>query len=128
MRRAVLEMSNFEPLQSFRNPIANLLLRPPKLKRSESDLVENRRVEELHIRVLKHQTNPLPEVEREAVVFELLLCQRHAAESNVPALRKIESVEQSKQSRFPGTVRTQKGDSFPATHKHGQAVQCRLLL
>src|SRR5260370_36941665 len=83
----------------------DLLPGPAELQRGECNLVKHRRIEELHVRILKDQAHAPPKIEGESIIVEARAINRLAMERDGSRIREIQSVEQAKQRGLPRAVR-----------------------
>ncbi len=90
----------------------DFLFRPAQLQRSKGNLIEDCRIEELHIGILKDQRDPASKCQRVVIALEEFGRQPLAIEDHRALRGKVQSVENSQQRGFSGTVRTQQSDAL----------------
>jgi hypothetical protein len=113
-------MSDLHRGQGFVAAVLDLFLAQAQLERPKGHVVQNRRAEQLNVRILEDQTHLAVEAES---VFALGNGGYVSTESpHGSAGRALDSVEQLEQRRLPAAVRAQQDDPLAGPYLEINAV------
>src|SRR5580692_9069503 len=103
-------MRNLQGFESRFHVLTNLGFRPAHLQWTECYFVEHGWIKELHIGILKHQSDTSAEWERELVVLKIGLIDNVVAKRNDARIGEAKPVQHAQQRRFAGPIRAQQSD------------------
>ena len=101
----------------------NCFFRPLQLQRSKRDLVKDRGVEELHIRILEDQRDPAAKGQGVVIALEEFGGQPLAVEAYRAFGCEVQGIENAQQGRFSRSVCAQQCDAFALRDLQRQSAQ-----
>src|SRR5262245_61331263 len=107
MGSALAQMADLEHLQHLLDSLLDLGFGPVQLQGTKGDFVKDRRVEELHIGVLKDKSDSLAKSIGKVIILQTLFGQSLPKDTHTSSFRKVQPIKDAQQRRFAGAVGAQ---------------------